>query len=251
MKKILLYSLGGLLALGVIGAIVGAFFLGSIVKAGVNGFGPQLTLTNVTLDGATISPLSGSGTLTGLKVANVAGWKNEQAFTLGKIHLDVAPFSIMGDHIVINEISIDAPEFDYETKLTDSNVAQLLANIQKFSGNSPTAKNGKPVKFEVKKFRLTHAKVSVGVAGMATVAVSMPDLSLDNVGSEQGGITPDQLVVVVMKTVTANIVTAGKDAVLNAGKAALGGIGNAASGATDGAKKAVDGIKGMFGGSKQ
>src|SRR5476649_347912 len=111
MKKILLWLLGGVLVLGIATVTVLAFYLGDIVKAGINSFGPRLTLTEVKLAGAAISPLSGSGTLTGLTVANPPGWKNEQAFSLGKIHLSVAPFSIMGDHIVINELLIDAPEF--------------------------------------------------------------------------------------------------------------------------------------------
>ena len=53
----------GLVAVVYIGL---TFFLGSIVKAGVNRFGPQLTQTKVVLSGAHISPLTGSGNLSGL-----------------------------------------------------------------------------------------------------------------------------------------------------------------------------------------
>ncbi len=254
MKKIILWSLGGVFALGLVAVIVIASSLDGIVTAGVNSFGPKLTLTDVKLNGASISPLSGSGTLTGLTVGNPAGWKNANAFSLGKIHLSVEPFSIMGDHIVINELLIDAPEFDYETKITDSNIAQLLANIEKFAGSgaaTPAAKNGQPVKFEVKKFRLTNGQVSVGVAGVAAVTVPMPDLALDGLGSDKGGITPDQLVTEVMKKVSASVITVGKDVVLKGGTAVVGGVRDAAKGATDAAKNAVGGIKDLFGGSKK
>src|SRR5471032_1340727 len=111
MKKILLWSLGGLFVLGVVGVLVLTFFLGGIVKAGVNSFGPKLTQTKVVLEGASLSPISGSGTLTGLTVSNPPGWKNDQAFSLGTIRLTVAPFSLFGDHIVINELLIDQPVF--------------------------------------------------------------------------------------------------------------------------------------------
>ncbi len=252
MKKILLWSLGGLFVFGVVGVLVLTYFLGGIVKAGVNSFGPKLTQTKVVLEGASLSPISGSGTLTGLTVSNPPGWKNDQAFSLGTIRLTVAPFSLFGDHIIINELTIDQPVFDYETKFTENNVSQLLGNVQKFAGSgsaTPTTSSGKPVKFEIKKFRLTNAKVSVGVAGLAAVTVPMPDISLDNVGSDQGGITPDQLAGVVMKNVSASVIVAGKDAVLKAGTAVLSGATDVGKGATDAAKNAASGLKSLFGGS--
>src|SRR5262249_34696785 len=143
------------------------FFLGSIVKTAVNNFAPKITGTKVTLDSAAISPLSGVGTLSGLMVGNPTGWTSEKAFYLGKIHVDVAPFSILGDHVVVNEIVIEQPEFVYETKIVASNIGDLMKNIEtatgsKDKGAQPTAKNGRPVKFEVKKFTLRNGKVTLG-----------------------------------------------------------------------------------------
>ncbi len=254
MKKILLRTFAVLVVLGLVAFFVVANSLGSIVKSAVNRFGPQLTGTKVELTGASISPLSGSGTLTGFTVGNPPGWSKENAFSLGKVHLSVAPSSLMGDHIIINELLIDAPEFDYETKFTDSNIAQLQASIEKIAGSgtaTPTGKSGQPIKFEVKKFRLTNAKVAVGVAGAPAITVPMPDISFDNLGSDKGGITPDQLVGVVMKQVSAGVIVAGKDAVLKAGTAIIGGATGTVKGATDAAKGAVGGIKDLFGGGKK
>ena len=76
-------------------------FLGSVVKAGVNRFAPKITKTRVELAGARISPVTGSGTLTGLFVGNPPGWRSDKAFSFGKIHVVVAPFSIFGDHVVV------------------------------------------------------------------------------------------------------------------------------------------------------
>lgn len=251
MKRIILWIFGAGLVLGAVALVALTFFLGNVVKAGVNTFGPKLTQTKVELAGASISPLTGSGTLTGLTVANPSGWKNEQAFSLGQIHLRVAPFSILGDHIVIHELLIDAPVFDYETKVVESNISQILSNIESFTGNTPSAKNGKPVKFEVKKFRLTNGKVSFGVGGIAAVTLPMPELALDDLGTKQGGITPDQLAGAVMKNVAGSVIAVGKEAALKAGAAVGGVVKDAAKGATDAAKKAVDGIKDIFGGSKK
>jgi hypothetical protein len=245
MKKALLYlGLGALLL--VLGAyVVMAHFLGSIVKAGVNGFGPKLTQTKVELAGATLSPLTGSGTLTGLTVGNPAGWSDANAFALGRVHVDFQPFSVFGDHIVINEILIDQPEFNYETKIVASNIKDLLKNIESFAGSGgkePTAKSGKPIKFVVKKFRLTNAKATLGV-GAAAVPVPLPPVSLDNLGVAEGGITADQLAGAIMRNVLGSIVTGTANALTQIGGARGA---NAVEQTKEAVKQAADSIKGLF-----
>jgi len=247
MKKKLLYLAGILVVLALVTYVGLQFFLGSIVKAGINNFAPKLTQTTVELAGAEISPLSGAGTLTGLSVGNPAGWSAGKAFYLGKIHVDVEPFSILGDHIVVNEIVIDQPEFDYETKLVASNIGDLLKNIESATGGKggepqATAKNGKPIRFEVRKFVLTNGHVRLGV-GPAAMTLPMPPISLENLGTAEGGITPGQLTFAVMRSVTGSVVGATVQA---AGK--IGATSGAA--AVEGAKKAGDAIKGLFGGKK-
>jgi len=117
MKKTLLRSLLALLVLALVAYLGLQFLLGSVVKTAVNRMGPKITQTKVELASAKLSPLSGAGTLSGLYVGNPPGWSSEKAFYLGQVHVDMAPFSIFGDHIVLNEVTIDSPEFVYETKL--------------------------------------------------------------------------------------------------------------------------------------
>jgi hypothetical protein len=247
MKKLIIIG-GGLAVVALVAFVALQFFLGSVVTAGVNNFAPKLTQTKVVLNSATISPLTGSGTLSGLVVGNPKGWSDANLCSLGKVHIDVAPFSILGDHILVNEIIIEAPEFNYETKIIASNVADLLKNIEAAMGGgknaAPTAttKTGQPIKIAVKKFRLAKGKVRLGLAGTA-MTLPMPDIELNDLGTAEGGITPDQLVFAVMKSVTTSIVSATTQA---AGQ--IGGTTGAA--AAEGAKKAVEGIKGLFGGKK-
>lgn len=209
--------------LAVIGLYVGlTFFLGSIVKAGVNSFGPKLTKTKVELASARLSPLTGSGTLGGLLVGNPAGWSDGRAFYLGKVQVEVQPFSIFGDLIVINELIIDQPEFAYETKIVSSNIKDLLKNIEEFTGGGgakPATNSGKPLKFVVKKFRLTNGKATLGV-GATALPVPLPPISLDNLGVAEGGITPDQLAGAIMQNVLAGIVSGTANALSQVGATA-------------------------------
>jgi len=247
MKKKLLYVCGGLAALALVVFIGLEFFLGSVVKAGINRFGPTLTQTTVELSAATISPLSGTGTLRGLVIGNPKGWSDAPLCSLGKIHLDVAPFSLLGDHIVVNEIVIDAPEFNYETKIVASNVNDLLKNIEQVTGGKnggvqATTKSGKPIRFEVKHFVLHDGKVRLGV-GPAALSLPMPPIELNDLGTKEGGISPDQLTLAVMRSVTGGIVAATTQA---AGK--IGATSGAA--AVESVKKTGEAIKNLFGGKK-
>ena len=64
-----------------------SFFLGFVVKAAINRIAPRMTQTAVVLTAARISPVSGSGVLSGLYVANPPGWSNGHAFYLGRIYV--------------------------------------------------------------------------------------------------------------------------------------------------------------------
>ncbi len=137
---------------------------------------------------------------------NSQGWSDANLCSLGKVHVDVQPFSILGDHIVVNEITIEAPEFNYETRRVASNVTDLLKNIGEATGakNAPqaTTKSGKPIKFEVKRLRLNNGWVRLGV-GPAALKLPMPPIALDNLGTSEGGITPEQLAFAVMRSLPA------------------------------------------------
>lgn len=247
MKKTLLV-LGGILVVLALGTYITLqFFLGGIVKKGVNNVGPKITQTKVELAGAAISPFSGQGTLSGLFVGNPAGWSGDKAFYLGEIHVDMEPFSVMHDHIVINEIVIDQPEFVYETKLVSSNIGDLLKNIENAMGGAnkapeTTSKEGKPIKLEVKKFILKNAKVTVGVGDKA-LTIPMPTIEMTDIGTKEGGVTPQQFAFAVMRKVTADVVAVAASAIMKS----LPAAGTAAGSTTgDAVKKAEEGLKKLF-----
>ena len=244
MKTFLKVAALGLLILLIAGYFIGGYVMGSVVKAGVNKVGPSITQSNVQLAGANISPLTGSGTLTGLAVGNPKGWSEGNAFFLGKVSIDLEPMSVFGDTIVINEIIIDQPEFHYETKFVTSNIKDLLKNIEEYVGGKKEIgkDGGTPKKFIVKKLRLTNGKATLGV-GVVALPVPLPEISLDNLGVNEGGITGGQLAAAVMRDVLSKIVTA------TAG--ALGQLGGTAGNTSiektkEAAQKVGDAMKDLF-----
>ena len=247
MKKLLTYSVLIVLVLLLGLYFTMQYFLGDIVKSAVNKFGPSLTQTKVVLDGANISPLSGMGTLSGLSVGNPAGWSPVDAFRLGKVHVSMEPFSLMKETIIINEIVVEQPEFFYETKIVSSNVSDLMKNIEQSMGSGkaaePKTKDGKPIKMIVRKLVLKAGRVTLGVGGQA-MTIQLPEIDMTDVGVKEGGITPAQLSVAVMRHITPQIVAASMQALSKSG-------GMAGAAAAEGAKQVGEAIKGLFGGEKK
>ena len=247
MKKLLLI-LGGLLAVAVIAFAIILFKLGAIVKTAVNKVGPTITQTTFVLNGADISPFSGKGSLKELTIGNPKGWTTEHAFFLKEISIALVPKSLPADHIVIASILIDNPEIicEVSSTLTNTNLQDLLKNIQQSGGTQPAqteskpttaaqpeAKPGKEPKIEIKSFRMQN--VTIKVAGTGKIyTVNIPDLIMNDLGTKEGGLTPQQLSIAIMKEITAQ---ASQAAFKSAMKSGL-------------KEKAVEGLRGLFEGKK-
>jgi len=252
MKK-LLYILGALFVVTVIAVVIIIAKLGTIVKTAVNRVGPTITQTTFVLNGADISPFSGKGTLKELTIGNPKGWTTEHAFFLKEISIDLEPKSLTADHIVINSVLIDNPEIIYETTITNSNLQDLLKNIQS-GGNQPAqaekkpeakpetqaqpeAKPAKETKIEIKSFRLVNVTLKVAAAGNVYTA-KIPDLIMNDLGTKEGGLTPEQLSIAILKEIASQ-----------ASQAALKST--ATSGLKDKAiEKAGEGLRSLLGGKK-
>jgi hypothetical protein len=251
MKKLLII-LGGLFVVTVVTIIILIAKLGTIVKTAVNTVGPQITQTTVVLKDADISPFSGKGSLKELTIGNPKGWNTEHSFFLKEISIDLETKSITADHIVINSVVIDNPEIIYETTgtLTSSNLQDLIKNLQgssdqKAQGTSsqPSTKpettapakqeQGKETKIEIKSFRLTNVTVK-GAYNTNIYTVKIPDLVMADLGTKEGGLTPEQLSIAIIKEISAQ-----------AGKAVLEAA--AKKGLFD---KAGEGLRGLLGGKK-
>lgn len=188
-----------LVVLLVVLAVVGLFYLGNIVKAGVEKVGPAVTKVPVTLDSATVSVFGGSGTLKGFVIGNPEGYKSPEAIKVGTAHVSIVPKSLLGDKVVIRSIKVDAPEITFEkTGISGSNLQKILDNLggEKKPGEPATKDDGKggaQKKLQIDEFIITGAKVKATVPVVGTYTVSLPELKLVNLGQGPEGITGAEL----------------------------------------------------------
>ena len=207
MKKRLIQVFIILLLLVVVGVGFAFFFLGSIVKRGVETVGPQVTKVPVTLDTATLSLFSGSGELKGLDVANPQGYKTPSAIKVGTASIVLVPRSIFSEKVVARSITLVGPEITLEGDLTGNNLSQLLANVRSSSSvetKTPGPKDaGGSKNIQVDDFVMTGAKLHLTTAllGGKETSLAIPDVRLTGLGLGPRGITAAELTEIVLKEI--------------------------------------------------
>src|SRR6185369_7695459 len=123
-----------IVAVLVLALVVSIYYLGSIVKKGVETVGPTITKTEMKVGGVTLSLLSGHAKFSGLVVGNPEGFKSESAIKMGSVSATVQPSSVFSDKIVVKSVNVQAPEITFEGGLRGSNLKTLLDNVEASAG---------------------------------------------------------------------------------------------------------------------
>jgi hypothetical protein len=165
----------------------------------------------------------------GLVLGNPAGFKSTNAISVGKAAVSVAPFSVLGDKIVIKSVEVRDPEINFDgNPFGANNLQKIMDNVSAFTGgpedktantNAP-AQPGAPKpapKLQVNDFLITGATVHFN-----GVPLPLPPIHLTNLGQGPDGITPAALIKEVLGQVTSASLKAVVASAGDAGKA-LGG----------------------------
>jgi uncharacterized protein involved in outer membrane biogenesis len=227
MKKTILRIAIVLVVLLVVAVVASFFFLGSIIKKGVETVGPQITKTEMRLDGASLSVFSGSGTLKGLFVGNPEGYKTEAAIKVGAVSVGVKPGSIFSDKIHVTHINVQAPQITFEGGLTGNNLSKLLNNVQSGSGGGDKSggasqSSAASQKIQVDEFVISggviNLSVSVPGVGNQSATVPLPEIHFTGIGQGAEGITVAELTRKILNEVLQKAIPAAEKAAANLGK---------------------------------
>jgi uncharacterized protein involved in outer membrane biogenesis len=251
MKKLIIRLAIVAVLLLIIAVILGVVFLGSIVKKGVETVGPQITKTELKLDGVSLSILSGSGSLKGFFLGNPAGFKTESAVKVNKVEVGVKPMSVMADKVHVSHVRMIAPEITFEVtgiNVRANNLSKILENVEAAAGPAEaTAKTqpkptGPARKLQVDDFLLSNAKVTItsGALSGRTAHVTIPDIHLTNLGTGPDGITAAELTKRVLNEVVPAVITAAQSALGDLNKGATELLKGTTQSATQGSTGAVD-----------
>jgi hypothetical protein len=248
MKKIL-----GILVLGVIAliivAVVALFYLGPIVKAGVERVGPQVAKVPVKLDGASISIFNGKGELKGFVLGNPEGFKTPEAVKVGTVAISLVPKSVMAKKVIVRSVHIEGPEITYEAGFGGSNIGKLLDNMKSTESQEKSgATNTSSKALQVDEFVITGAKVNVSATmlGGSAATLPLPEIRLTGLGQGPEGITPAELSTKAFGAVVDAAAKAVASSALGIGKLTGGASEGAAKDVQESAKKLGSGVSDLF-----
>ena len=101
-----------------------------LVASAIEKYGSQVTGTSVGVAGVQLELTQGKGSISGITVGNPSGFSQPNAFSLGNISTRVDVNTVTANPVVIDEITIKAPEIFYEiNKKGVSNFDELKKNI--------------------------------------------------------------------------------------------------------------------------
>ena len=203
MKKILI----GLACAAVVAGIALFLLVGNldnIIKGALEGVGSELLGVPVTVADVELDLKSGTGQISGLTIANPAGFTARNAFEMNMIRLGLDIGSLGRQPLVVNELHIDSPVVELEAQEDgSSNVKTLLDNIEKNSARAdkkaaedqPEGGGGaaaEPVRISFRQLAITGVTVHAAVPGQEPATVVIPDIVMENVGGD-AGVTPAQV----------------------------------------------------------
>ena len=250
MKKIILFAVIGFVVVVAAGVIYLSMNAGSMVKAGVETYGPQYTKTKVELGGVDASLLAGEITITKFLIGNPKGFGSSHAFKVDAVKVAVNIRSLTGDTIHIREIVIDAPDIIYELGSGGSNLQTIQKNVANATGGgkSKKAKSGgdEGPRVIIDNLYIRNAKVGLA-SGSLAMPLSVPDIHIKDIGkdSKDGkGATMSEAAGKVMDAITGSVTKAASKIDI---KALSKQADDLLKGAGGGGKSITDSIKGLFG----
>lgn len=198
MKKIL-----AVVAVLVVVAIVGAALylrsnLDRLVKEAIERQGSAALGTSVRVGSVSISLREGRATVRGLRVANPEGYSRGDAFELGEAAVQIDAASVTKRPIVVPEVTIRAPEVEYEMAANGkSNIDVLLAHARSGSGkggggaqSGGTGGEARPVTLSIGRFTFEqgHVGADLEAVGSKTFETDLPPVRVSNLRG-----TPQQI----------------------------------------------------------
>ncbi len=185
---------------------VAYFYLDSLVTSGIEVVGSRVLGTQVQVRSASISPLTGSGSISGLSIDNVEGFNSEHAFELEEVSISLNLGSVFSDVVEVNSVVITQPEITFERQLSRDNIRALIDNISTPAGGGeePAAEGASARRIIIREFLMDDPQVNL-VAASIEAPIPLPNISLSNIGEENDSATVAEALRQILSSVSTAI----------------------------------------------
>jgi len=191
-KKILV----SLIVLGLVFAGITYVYFDQAIRRGIEIAGTSALGTAVTVSSASLSPLTGSGTVRGLSIANVEGYESPYAIALETLDFQVSLPSLFTDVFEITLIEVTGAEVNYETKVVTDNILDLLDRLPSATAapvveaSPDAAPPGK--RFIIRELVIQRPQITL-YTELARAPISLPDVRVRNIGVDDEALTAPEV----------------------------------------------------------
>lgn len=165
------------------------------VARAIRQWGPEVAGVDVRLDGATIRPTDGKGTLAGLVVANPPGFPAAPALRADHVTLELDVATLGREVVVVRSLTLEAPEIRFEPRAAGSNLDAIRRNIEQHVRQYVPEKSALPGKrLLIENLIVRNARILVPAreTGGEVLAATL-QLHLRGIGKARGGAFPGEI----------------------------------------------------------
>jgi hypothetical protein len=270
------YLVGLLVVLVIaVGAVV--LYMDRIVETAIERSGTYALGVETGVDSVSIGLVSGHFSIRGLAVANPPGFERPHFLRLEEGSLDLRIRELLGDPVAVERLAIRGVEVTLERRGRELNYAPILKHLDQIAAAedaaaAPAEEEAGPAKgFVIREVVIegvrAHAALFPGGGKQKELSIEVPEIRLENVGSESsGGVQLTELTRILTTAVLEAIASQGgklpgglagdltgrlralPDVDVKLPKSAedIKALRDSGSGSVEEGKKAVEGLKGIF-----
>ena len=180
---------------------------GNLAKSGIEEFGPHFLGVDVQVGSVDLALTEGSAAVNGLRLGNPTGFAGADMMQVDQIKVVLDTSQISETLVVMKEVIIDGADISAIAKGQRTNFQQLLANLEAATGgdSQTTAESGPATRFIIDRFSFTNTRAALDSDVLGQLALTIPDIRLQDVGRKSNGVTGAELAKQLLKPLTAAI----------------------------------------------
>ena len=197
-----------LLVIAVIVALLGAGVayvyvnIDSFIKTLIENIGSQTLGTSVTLDRLNLDLMQKSGAVSGLKIANPAGFSNDNMLHISSIETSLG--DLKSDLITIRELNVGDTRMLLEIANKTTNLQTIMDNLPK-GGDAQTQTQTPDIIIETVRIGQTTLEPKIQQISNDIGSITVPGFTLNNIGTAENGVTPSEAIRQILKPYLARI----------------------------------------------
>ena len=175
--------------------------LDGIVEGLIEEHGSTATKTPVNVTGVSIKLSEASAAISSLSVGNPEGFAGN-AIEMEEFGITLDAASLTGDVVIIEDILVKGARLNILQQANGNNIQQLLRNLDDLSSGDSSEDSSDGKKIIINRFTLEGASASLSAPDFdEDREVTLPTITLRNIGTSDGGATGAEVAQQVLKPV--------------------------------------------------